>query len=159
MTNEEFFEKVKGKKIKWSGWVIKNDHITPSGITGDGLCITYINSSGKQDERPIRKGFEPDENGNKWEFYEDPKQEKYFPDDLFETFVCDKKICMHPKLKAFWMVFVDCQKIPQCKHDTYESAKEEAERLAKKSGAEVALIECVSIKKCKAVKKVEWEEI
>lgn len=59
---------------------------------------------------------------------------------------------------TFWMVFVDCQKIPKLRHNDYDTAKAEAERLAKHSNAEVALIECKSIRTCKATKKVEWGE-
>lgn len=116
----------------------------------DSMLGVYRNKDGVRfDKREMVSKFD-DKGGGHWEFYEEPKENK--PAEVEKTHIFTLR-------DPFWMVFVDSQKIPQCKHDTYESAKEEAERLAKKSGAEVALIECVSIKKCKAVKKVEWEDI
>jgi hypothetical protein len=56
------------------------------------------------------------------------------------------------------MCFVESNALPKCRHETREAAIAEAERLAKKTGQRVAVIECLSITTCKAIQKVEWDE-
>jgi fructose-1-phosphate kinase PfkB-like protein len=52
---------------------------------------------------------------------------------------------MENNIKEFWMVFVEGSYPPQAKHDTYESANKEAERLVIKTGKNTAVLKVVTI--------------
>lgn len=63
-------------------------------------------------------------------------------------------------MKPFYFVYVDGQKMPEFKHDNYESASKEAERLAEKTDKRVYImqsIEVVELCKFKYTKIVENE--
>ena len=69
-TKEEiFFEQVKGKQVRWSGWS-KARFMVPHDIKGTLLvgrdnCDCTVNC-------PVDNGFETNIYGRKWEFYEEP---------------------------------------------------------------------------------------
>lgn len=73
MTNEEFFEKVKGKKIRYSNWPGQEYFIPIKLVLDKWGDWTIVNEVGEG--YLIRKQFERDKFNGKWEFYEEPKQE------------------------------------------------------------------------------------
>jgi hypothetical protein len=148
MTNEEFFNAVKGKKIRW--------------VYADGEKkepIVFQEWESKEDGEfidtkgtswAVMGGFDKRDNPGYWELVEDPKEDN--------VIVKGGETSTFTLSKPFWMVFVSGGKMPQCKHETPEAATLEAERLARVSNQEVALIECKSVRTCKVSKKVEWSE-
>ena len=68
MTNEEFFEKVKGKKIRYSNWPGQEYFIPIKLVLDKWGDWTIVNEVGEG--YLIRKQFERDKFNGKWEFYE-----------------------------------------------------------------------------------------
>lgn len=56
----------------------------------------------------------------------------------------------------FWMLYAEGGNAPTAEHQTYESAKAEAERLAEKLGRKIYVLEAVSV--CE-LKKCQWETL
>lgn len=75
---EEFFQQVKGKKIRWSGWGDKKRWIIPIKRDKDGIEFEEKGTGYYQEKYYIEKGFNKDVTGKHWELYQEEEEEEWF---------------------------------------------------------------------------------
>ena len=73
----------------------------------------------------------------------------------------DVELCgsFDPYPSSYFICYVQGQNFPKVRHDTFEIAKAEAERLVEKTNQEVFVIEVKNIHSCKPIKVLDWKEI
>lgn len=74
MDYKKFFDKVKGKKIRWTAWD-KNSYFIPKKLENSTLIGYDSDYDSERTQWNIHNGFNFNDKSNKWEYFIDMEKE------------------------------------------------------------------------------------